>query len=358
VADASGKLHGSDKPTEADEEGEIDQDPEEDKKEESVRETIRPTEVDPETGLTPVGSGPGRKSFSELFWEVFALLKYEFPSEEDRNRCFMFELATPQNRVLIRHKRAQLYLHGVRNMLSLVEELPDEFCQKYGWSLAPVTILSGGMSSSSTTSLSSSASTSSPSTSYLNAKDQFEKEILPRVNTLDGLQCEGYVICDSRFNRFKLKCPSYVNLSLLYNKDGNEWKRLVAIVQVNEGCEFLAYFPQYTDLYSTILARYEKIVCTIRAVAKKYAHLTQKDLSDMVKLLPDWIRGPLFIHLKSKEDVKVWFSSPQRYNQLCSMLNPNIPGPEFPDLEKLPSGPEASTTAQEPSIADPSKTSP
>lgn len=268
---------------------------------------------DEETGLTPVGSGNNRKSFAELFWEVFILLKYQLPNaEEDKHKCYMFELATPQNRVLIHHKMPHLYLHGVRDLISLKEEIPDLYCKKFGWQLTPMEVISGG-------------------------KDEFERIVLQKVNTLDGLFCEGYVICDAQFNRFKLKCPSYVNMALLHNRDGNEWKRLVAIVQVNEGSEFLAYFPQHTDLYNQIQSRYQILIDTLQMIHDKYKTVDTKEMARIAKeSIPEWIRGPLFIRRKSNEDFKTYFAHPNRYNLLCTLLNPEKSIPTIPNLDALP----------------------
>jgi len=38
-------------------------------------------------------------TFSTFFWEVWNRKGYQYPSETDQRRCFMFELATPFNRV-------------------------------------------------------------------------------------------------------------------------------------------------------------------------------------------------------------------------------------------------------------------
>lgn len=290
---------------------------------------------DPETGLTPVGTGSNRKTFSSLFWEVFHLLGYRLPEEpEDCNKCYMFELATPQNVVIIRHKRPQLFLHGVRDLATLQEELPDEYCQKYGWKLTPMRVISEG-------------------------RAQFEKDVLSTVNNMNGLEAEGYVICDAQFNRFKLKCQSYVNLSLLHNSDGNEWKRLVGIIQVNEGSEFLAYFPQHTELYNKIFQRYATIIEVLKRAHTKFENVDAKTLASIAKNLPQWLSGPLFVARRTKEDFKTFYSSTQRYGMLCSMLDPNSPMPQIPDLDAIvlpntsPISPNKDTTSSTPSSSDP-----
>lgn len=304
VPDASGKLHSTDRPKPTENE-DGDEEPEETANE--VEQEAR-SMVPDANGLTPVGNGPNRKSFAELFWEVFKLLGFKLPeSEEHKRKCYMFELATPQNIVLIPHKTPQLYIHGVRDLTTLEEELPDPYCALYHWRLTPLREIS--------------------------SKSEFERDVLPFVTNLDGMATEGYVICDAHFNRFKLKCPSYVNLALLHNPDGNQWKRLVAIAQVNEGSEFLAYFPQYTELYQQIFDRYAHIIDYLNKAQLKFQHLDLRELAHISKSLPEWLSAPLFVTRKTKEDFKTFFSAPTRYGMLCGLLDPNKSPPTLVDLD-------------------------
>lgn len=263
--------------------------------------------ADPNTGLLPIIQGEYRKTNADLFWEVFNMLKYRRPAPEDENKCYMFELATPQNIVLIPHTTVELFLHGVRDLTTLQEELPDPYAEKYGWHLAPMKIITGG-------------------------KVQFEKEILAGVNNLDGMKCEGYVICDAQFNRFKLKCTSYVNLALLHSRDGKEWKRLAAIVQVNEGSEFLAYFPKHVELYESLMKRYDEAIAVLEKAKAKFAPLDSQLLAAVASDLPTWVKTPLFTVRKSGEDFKKFYST--RYTMLCTILDPSRPL-EMPDLDAI-----------------------
>lgn len=310
VPDASGTLHWRSAVTELKED---DLDGDSDNAEEgevSAEAKEAERRVDPVSGLVPIVQGDHRKTNAELFWEVFKMLNYKLPAPEDENKCYMFELATPQNIVLIRHPKADLFLHGVRNLTTLQEELPDHYVEKYGWTLAPMKVITGG-------------------------KDEFEKTILATVNSLDGLKCEGYVICDSQFNRFKLKCTSYVNLALLHTKDGKEWKRLVAIVQINEGSEFLAYFPQHTEIYNCLMQRFNHVLATLEKAKIKFQPLDNRGLAAISSKLPEWVKTPLFLTRRTGEDFKTFFSSPSRYGMLCSILNPDREALENPDFDSM-----------------------
>jgi len=73
---------------------------------------------------------------------------------------------------------------------------------------------------------------------------------------------EGYVVCDAQYNRVKVKAPQYVALTHLsiHDAKGMNLKNMLEIVKSNEGGEFLAYFPQFSDLYQVTTRAYEKFV--------------------------------------------------------------------------------------------------
>jgi len=74
----------------------------------------------------PDGSGSLKTvgiSFADLFWDVWKNLKYELPKH--KNRCYMFELLSPRNTIIVRPTREAIILHGVRNMDTLLEEEPQ-----------------------------------------------------------------------------------------------------------------------------------------------------------------------------------------------------------------------------------------
>ena len=52
----------------------------------------------------------------------------------------------------------------------------------------------------------------------------------------------------------KVKSPMYVQVALLTatDKDGLNARRLLEVVQLNEGSEFLSYFPQWVALYTLV----------------------------------------------------------------------------------------------------------
>ncbi len=70
-------------------------------------------------------------SFEQLFWRVWQELNYQLPTETEY--CFMFELMTPYNRVVVRQNSNKLVLHGIRHRSTLVEADPQLWSEKYNW---------------------------------------------------------------------------------------------------------------------------------------------------------------------------------------------------------------------------------
>jgi hypothetical protein len=145
----------------------------------------------------------------------------------------------------------------------------------------------------------------------------------PELAKTDGLKMEGYVLCDSKFNRVKVKSQNYVRLALLAGSDidGANWKRLLSIVQENEGSEFLAYFPQLEPLYNQVKSKYDEIM---KSVASKFEEI--KDLPapsefvPAVQKLPAWMQGALFFMKKTGKTASDYFASQDKYKVLVALM--------------------------------------
>jgi hypothetical protein len=192
-------------------------------------------------------------SFSQLFWQVWQELNYQIPQEIEY--CFMFELMSPYNRIVVRQHSNNLVLHGVRNLKTLEEEEPHICGNKYQWKVANSYPL------------------------------QTLEEIITACNTLDPMDCEGYIICDRDFNRIKIKSPEYVAISHL--KTGFSTRSIIEIIVTNEGEEFLSYYPEWQELYSRIEARYRDLVNKIETEYIFYKTISsQKEFALAIQHLP------------------------------------------------------------------------
>lgn len=208
------------------------------------------------SGRADAGGGVGSLPFSfrDLFWNTWKELKYSLPLQT--NRCYMFELCNPYNRVVVQHTEVSLTLCGVRNLDNLLEEDPLFWAEKYGWA--------------------------TPSMYSLNSLPQ----IVKASEFLDPVKSEGYVVCDNNFTRIKIKSPNYVDIAFFAKQSFNS-KRMVRLVVLNEGAEFLNYFPEWKEHYDGWLEKYNSLIANIE---KDYCHFQQitdqKDFALAIKHLP------------------------------------------------------------------------
>lgn len=165
-------------------------------------------------------------TFRELFWKVWNDSGYSLPLDKDK--CYAFELCTPYNRIVVRHKASRIVLHGARRLSDLKELNPIVVAYQNKWECAQ--------------------------TYPLNSWE----DIIEVAKTLDPMESEGYVVCDTDYNRVKVKSPQYVAVAHL--KDAFTTRRLLEIVRTNENSEFLSYYPEYNELYCDIKAKYENKV--------------------------------------------------------------------------------------------------
>jgi len=191
-------------------------------------------------------------SFRELFWQIWSELNYELPKNTDL--CFMFELCTKFNRIVVKQNKNNLILHGIRNVETLKELHLDSYLD-HNW----------------------------------NVVDTFNltnlEEIIANCNDLNPMESEGYIVCDQDFNRVKVKSPQYVAISHL--RDGFSSRRMLQIVQTNEGEEFLNYYPEWQDLFDEIKGKFNQLKTEIEKAYEQYKYIeNQKEFALAVKHLP------------------------------------------------------------------------
>lgn len=194
-------------------------------------------------------------TFRDLFWHTFYHEEKYDLSKFDTNLCYIFELMTPENRVVIPHTSRALVLTGARDLTTLKEVRPEEAAEKTGVRVVRTFAL-----------------------------DSIEAA-LEAAETLGGLESEGFVVCDGNFNRQKVKGKAYVSLHHL--KSSLSVRRLVELAQANEGDEFLSYFPEYRNEFLNIKAKLEDLCIEVEGQYEANKNIeVQKDFALAVKHLP------------------------------------------------------------------------
>jgi len=166
----------------------------------------------------------------------------------DRNYVYMFELTSPHNRIVVRYDRIAIHHIGTREVNSLKEYNLDIGIQK-------------------------------PREFSLKTLD----ECIDSAKEL-GYDHEGYVVVDNNFNRVKVKSPLYVALNHI-SQGVTTYGNIIEIIKKNEQDEFLAYFPEFDEVFTDVQNRIESFV-TEQTVAlqdiQRVEYQSRKALAEVV----------------------------------------------------------------------------
>lgn len=198
------------------------------------------------------------QTFSELFWQTFRRMGLAVPGDGAIGLTYLFELMTPANRVVVRHREPTIRLIGVRDTL-----LECEFRVHDGWGYPAVREF--------------------PLTTMADVEATFAQ--------FHPLDQEGYVIVDGEFNRIKVKHPGYVALHHL--RDHLTPKGILDVVRRGETSEVLASFPEWFTEFARVETAYQALVQRIQTTWEQWRHtVIQKEFALAVKDEP-W-SGVLF----------------------------------------------------------------
>lgn len=188
--------------------------------------------------------GEAEKTFKQLFMQTIEEdLSISYESFLDRlttDYNYIFELCTPENKVIKQYDDYTLYLLAFRNKehyfkefsnLSLVleaESIGVRYPNFYDFS------------------------------SYNEIKD-FMDEI---SSTDEGFVCVDYNLEKDSFDRVKVKNPLYMAIATM-KQSANSDRALLMLIMKNEQDEFMTYFPEYKDRILFLGNRYNSFVKAI-----------------------------------------------------------------------------------------------
>lgn len=185
----------------------------------------------------------GKTTFGDSIKD--ALAKYGMTMETfidlPENTTLMFELISPDNRIVCKYDECDLIFHGVRNSDG-VEEDVEEFKAKYNLPF---------------------------STPLRKAVNSYE-EVMDEIAKIDGKNKEGFVVVDKNFHRMKIKCRSYLELHRLKDIVNTE-KKLHKYVVDNKGDDVV--LEEVEDMKNRIrecIAKYERIVKYVEEFVREH----------------------------------------------------------------------------------------
>ena len=186
-------------------------------------------------------------TFLNIFHKAWAQTGRQF-SDLNPDYTYMFELVSPQSRVIIPYADTKLFHIGTRDKNTLQElhvDIGIEKPKEYNISTIEACIEVAGK--------------------------------------LDKYH-EGFVVVDSHWRRIKVKSPLYVAIHHLFNNIVSE-KRILELVLAGEDTEVLSYFPEYADTFQAMHEQIERFIAyneqelnTIRNAS----YTTQKELAEYV----------------------------------------------------------------------------
>ena len=186
-------------------------------------------------------------TFLHVFEKAWANTGKHF-SELNPDYTYLFELVSPQTRVVIPYTETKLYHTGTRDINTLQElnmdigiEKPKEF-----------------------------------SISTIEA-------CVEAAKNLDKYH-EGFVVVDSRWRRIKVKSPIYIAIHHLLNNIVSE-KRILEIFLSGEYKEVISYFPEYEGTFQTVHEQIDRFIAYNEQeleTVKNTGYATQKELAGYV----------------------------------------------------------------------------
>lgn len=156
-------------------------------------------------------------TFGDLF-EIAVKDKEFFFNHLNTDYTYMFELVSPESRVVVPYLQTRLYALGCRDMRDMEEcwfQNDDLvcFCNVDHPKCYPLRTL---------------------------------EDCLKYVNSMSRDE-EGFVVRDKNFNRMKIKSPEYLIAAQLRNNGAITTKRIIRMMQNNTIDDFMAYCPTYRD---------------------------------------------------------------------------------------------------------------
>lgn len=225
-------------------------------------------------------SGIGYADFGTYFCSTlinqYDIAFSDLVEDLDINCTYMFELAGPQNRVVVPYEESVIYFLGARNNYSGIEQ----------------------------------DCLSSAVPRYIH-----RPRVYPLMSLKDCIKLaeeyswdqEGFVVSDANFNRVKIKSPAYVRAHYMRSTYAVTRKRLVEVILANEEEEFLCYAKDYTDQIKhckSLVNTYYTLGEMFAAAGRRASRLSRAEYAEMVKCFPRIFQGLMFVNYERECSVR------------------------------------------------------
>lgn len=259
----------------------------------------------------------GLHTLADLFWYCYEQCDYKEPPAEVRHICFVMELMTEFNTVVVRPKYQEqsLVCLSMRNMTTL-EEIPVD---KHALRLIGCSFFSTPTRFDVDNPHVDSKVSSSPMIEKAGVYRSLEA-VVDAARQLNPMKQEGFVVCDHHWRRLKIKSPQYVGLHQMMNNQGKDIKdiptdednrrfrerKVVSAVLANDQAEFLSYYPILVPLVAKARFRLQWLCTAIaRGIRASSTDETSCEAHNEgaleICLLPTWLQNPIRIAIKGSD---------------------------------------------------------
>jgi len=207
-------------------------------------------------------------TFEQLFWRAFEA-NYGDPRKKlDPGVVYVFELCTPDNKVVVDHKFDYLPLLGARDAATMEEIYVESFSGLFAIA-----------------------------TEYGHWSDI--GRLVEWANGRKGSEHEGFVVVDKHWNRIKVKGESYVQM---HRVKGNGDPSFFELWRNDDLVEFWTYFPEFKERFQRRLARIEDSAFFVEGFVREYSHMDQKQFAAQVLHHHPKVSGAMFSIRSGKVD--------------------------------------------------------
>lgn len=221
----------------------------------------------------------------------------------DKDYTYMFELISPQNRILCDYPETDLYLLGARNMKTFEEKLPEQLKEMFE-------IL---------------VNFKHPKIFDLHNIN----DVIALCNSYKDSQYEGVVACDANFQRFKIKCAHYLEMKGFRGEVGFTDKKIYNAIRNETVDDILGTFPEIIDKYYQVrdlTLSFEKEVKNLIEIGRKQYNLIE-DVNPR-KIYADWVisnyskyKNYLFAALREDEYIERMLNETSYENMMIFLEN-------------------------------------
>jgi hypothetical protein len=196
-------------------------------------------------------------TFEELFWDTWRYMRYRIFDLEP-HLCYVFELCTPKNHIVVNYEEPMLRLLAVRDRENDFAEVDLDLFRSKLW----------------------------VAESFLFGAERVVEEVNAR-----GANHEGFIVCDTSGNRIKVKSNLYVQLHHMINNGSPDFSELYLNGDLEE---FLMHFPQYAEEFETHSISLETWAKLVDWVCTEFAELSQKEFALKVLEVAPSVQGAAF----------------------------------------------------------------